>query len=246
MELNVSIAFLAGIASVLNPCVIPLIPIYISFISGVHFSDLTKAESYSKYRLEVLLNSLIYTLGFSLIFVLMGLGASAVSVALISNRMQLLRVGGFLIVLFGLFNLGVFNKFLLVQKEYKLGISMKVLKIRYLGPFLMGVTFALAWTPCIGPILGGILTLAATSKTIFEGAFLLFVYSLGISLPFLLIALTIGHSYKLLTRLRPRLHYLNIFISLLLITIGLLLITQKYNLLVATLQGIWDLVRIGI
>lgn len=235
-ELNLFVAFTAGLASFLAPCVVPLVPTYISFISGVSFSELTKDES-PKYTRLVLINSLLYILGFSLIFVLLGLGVTTLSNILVVNREQLLRIGGIFIIFFGLVTLGVFNKLSFFQREAQFQLPDSLRRIKYLGPFLMGITFALAWTPCVGPILGAILTLAATSQNLVSGGFLLFVYSLGISLPFLAIALTIGSSYRLLKKLGPALKYINWVAGILLIIIGMLLISQKYDLFTSFLLG---------
>lgn len=227
-ELNLFVAFTAGLASFLTPCVVPLVPTYVSFISGVSFSELSK-ESSARYTSVVLLNSLLYILGFSFVFVLLGLGVSALGSVLLVNRVELLKIGGIFIIFFGLFTLGIFNKFTFFQREAQFQLPDSLRRAKYLGPFLMGTTFALAWTPCVGPILGAILALAATSQNLASGGLLLFVYGLGISLPFLIIALTIGSSYKLLKRLGPYLKYVNWAAGTLLIIIGILLISEKYN-----------------
>lgn len=236
-ELNLFIAFTAGLASFLAPCVVPLVPTYISFISGVSFSEFTKNHSQSRYASIVLVNSLLYILGFSLIFVLLGIGATTLSKALIINRVELLKIGGIFIIFFGLFTLGIFNKFTFFQREAQFQIPDSVRKIKYFGPFVMGTTFALAWTPCVSPILGAILALAATSQNVASGISLLFVYSLGISLPFLIIALTISSSYRLLKKLGPSLKYITWASGLLLVIIGILMITQKYDLVTGFLLG---------
>lgn len=227
-EINLVVAFSAGFASFLAPCVVPLVPTYVSFISGVSFSELSK-ESSPRYTSLVLLNSLLYILGFSLVFVLLGLSASALGNVLLVNRVELLRIGGIFIILFGLFTLGIFNKFTFFQREAQFQLPASLRRVKYLGPFLIGTTFALAWTPCVVPILGAILALAATSQSLASGGLLLFVYGLGISLPFLIIALTIGSSYKLLKRLGPYLKYINWTAGILLIAIGILLVSEKYN-----------------
>lgn len=237
MQVNILIAFLAGLASFLAPCVIPLVPAYISFISGISFSDLTKRETASKYRVRVLGSSLLYILGFSLVFILLGLGATAIGTVLLINRLALLKIGGMFIIFFGLYTLGVFNKLPFAQREFHMQASPQMRNVRYLGPILLGITFALAWTPCIGAILGAILTLAATSANIASGISLLLAYSLGISFPFLLIALTISSSYKLLLRVGLRLTYISRFAGLLLVVIGILMITQKYDVVTGFLLG---------
>lgn len=234
---NYLVAFLAGLASFLAPCVVPLVPAYISFISGVSFSDLTKIDNSRKYRFRVLGSSLLYIAGFSLVFVLLGLGATAIGRSLVVNRLVILRVGGAFIVLFGLYTMGLFNRWQFTQRELQIQLSPHVRRLKLLGPFLMGTTFALAWTPCVGAILGAILTLAATSANVTTGASLLLVYSLGISLPFLVIALTVSSSYKLLQRMGPKLQYISYAGGALLLLVGILMLTGKYDFVSGFILG---------
>lgn len=228
-ELNLFVAFIAGLVSFLAPCVIPLVPAFIGYISGISVSDLTNPQDSSKYHNKVLINSLLYIAGFSLIFVILGLSATALSKALALNRSLLLQAGGLLIILFGLYSLGIFNFLRFTLKEYQIQLPESVRSIKFLGPFLLGTTFALAWTPCVGPILGAILTLAATTQNLTSAALLLFVYSMGISLPFLIIAFTIGSSYKLFFKLGSSLRFINLVGGILLVIIGVLMITQTYD-----------------
>ncbi|MBI2040046.1 cytochrome c biogenesis protein CcdA [Candidatus Microgenomates bacterium] len=232
-ELNLLVAFLAGLASFLAPCVIPLVPAFIGYISRVSVEELTNSQSAAKYRAKVLINSLFYVAGFSLVFVLLGLGATTLSHLLLLNRQILLKIGGVLVIFFGLYSLGVFNRFRFTQIEFQFQLPERLRTIKLLGPFLLGTTFALAWTPCVGPILGAILTLAATAGNILSGVTLLFVYSLGISLPFILIALTLSSSYRLLINLRRTLLLINTGAGILLVIIGLLLVTDKYGIFTA-------------
>lgn len=227
-EVNLFVAFVAGLASFLAPCVVPLVPAYVSFISGVSVNKLLNPQDV-RFRTQILVNSLIYILGFSLVFVMLGLSATALGKSLIVNRVNLLRIGGVFVTLFGLYTLGIFKFLKFSQKEFKINLPPNLQRIRFLGPFLIGVTFALAWTPCIGPILGAILTLAAAAGSIQQGALLLFIYSLGISLPFLLIALTLGSSYKLLSKIGFRLHLINLLAGILLVVVGILMFTQNYD-----------------
>lgn len=229
MQVNLLIAFSAGLASFLAPCVLPLLPAYVSFISGVSFSELTKTHQAKIYRQKVFLNSLLYTAGFSIVFILLGLASTQLGRIFIINRTQFLQIGGVVIILFGLYTLGVFNRFRFIQKEYRVNLSAGVKTLKGVGPFLLGVTFALAWTPCVGAILGSILTLAAASTSVQEGAFLLFIYSLGISVPFLLVALTISRSYALLNKLGRGVRYVSFLAGVILIIIGVLMVTQYYQ-----------------
>lgn len=228
-EINFLVAFIAGLASFLAPCVIPLVPAFIGYISGVSVSDLTNPDGSSRYNSKVLVNSLFYIAGFSLVFILLGLSATAISKTLALNRSLFLQIGGSLIILFGLYSLGAFNFLRFTLKEFQFQLPESLRTIRFLGPFLLGTTFALAWTPCVGPILGAILTLAATTQNLAESGLLLFVYSLGISLPFLLIALTLGSSYKLLLNFGSKLNIITWIGGFLLIIIGILMVTQNYD-----------------
>lgn len=236
MQINIFIAFIAGIASFLAPCVIPLVPAYVSYITGVSVAEL-ESSTFTKYRSQIILNSLFYIVGFSLIFILLGLGAAAISQILVLNRILLIRIGGILIIVFGLYSMGLFNRFALTQREFRFQLPDNTRRIKYLGPFLLGCTFALAWTPCVGAVFASILTLAASSGTIGQGAFLLFVYSLGISLPFFLIAITIGQSYHLLRQLGPRLHTINFVAGIFLVALGVVMVSGKYDVFNGSILG---------
>lgn len=229
VEVNLFVAFTAGLVSFLAPCVVPLLPAYLSYISGVSVSELTNSATASRYRIQVLINSLFYIAGFSLIFVLLGLGATAISKTILINRLELIRFAGIFIIFFGLYSTGLFNRFGFGQKEFQIQLPKFLRNIKFLGPFLLGNAFALAWTPCVGATFAAILTLAATSQNIAQGALLLLVYSLGISLPFLLLALTLGNSYKLLSKLGPKLQTISIIGGLLLIAVGLIMVLGKYD-----------------
>lgn len=192
--LNVPIAFLGGIVSFFAPCVVPLLPAYISYVTGVSLKDL-KGKGYEPFRKKLIGSSLFYILGFSLIFVLLGGIAGNVGGALRLYSRQIQILGGLLMIVFGLDVVEVLQMGFLA-KERKMSLPRWGEKISYLKPFLLGVIFAAAWTPCIGPILGSILALAATSSSGISGAILLFIYSLGISLPFFIISLTLAGAPK--------------------------------------------------
>lgn len=237
LEVNLFVAFFGGLASFLAPCVVPLVPAYIGYISQLSVAELTDSQKTAKYHTKILINSLFYILGFSFVFVLLGLGATAASKLLITNREDLLVIGGILIILFGLYSLGLFNRFNFIQKEFQFQLPQSFTSIKFLGPFLLGTTFALAWTPCVGPILGAILALAATAQNTLQGTLLLSAYSLGISLPFLIIALTLGSSYRLLLKLGPKLKLISWIAGILLIVIGVLMVTGTYNVFTGFILG---------
>lgn len=222
MHVTYAIAFTSGIISFLAPCVFPLLPAYISMVTGVSLSKLADKQTSQIYRRQVITNSFLYIFGFTLVFVLMGLGASILGQTLTQNRLLLSQFGGVVVILFGLIALDVLSW---GNRDFRFTLPDKLRQAQFLGPFLIGMTFAFAWTPCVGGVLGAILTLAITQPDIFRAAWLLFFYSLGISVPFLLIALTIGSSYPLLQKLGPKLVYIQKVGGVLLIVTGILLLT---------------------
>ncbi len=180
--LGFMVAFIAGLLSFLSPCVLPLVPSYLGFITGMTLPEV------SGRRRAALTHALLFVAGFSLVFVLLGASATALGRALNYYQVWLQRVGGVLIILFGLLCLGVFKGGLLTQ-ERRLHLERK--PVGYLGSLLVGMAFAAGWTPCIGPVLGGILGLAATSSDVTRGMQLLAVYSAGLALPFLIAAVAV-------------------------------------------------------
>ncbi len=238
-NINAYIAFTAGLASFLAPCVVSLLPLYISYITGLSWSELKQGSR--AYFLKIGLNSLLYCAGFCLVFVLMGLTATKIGLTLVINRVLLTQIGGVLIILFGLSSLGLF-RLPLGGQNFTLPESVK--RIRYLNTFVLGMTFAVAWTPCVGAILGTILTLAATSMTAGEGAFLLFIYSLGIAVPFVLIALTISSSYQFLLRARPILAGINVVAGVLMIGLGVLMVMGRTDIFSGFLLNVLLMLRL--
>jgi cytochrome c-type biogenesis protein len=223
-SVGVAVAFSAGLFSFLSPCVLPLFPSYLSFITGMSVSDLT-TELAPAARRRVLLHSLVFIGGFSLVFVALGATFSAAGQVLVSYRSWIQRVGGVLIVLFGLYIAGVF----------RLGFFGRTVQwqIRekpagYLGTLLVGVTFAVGWTPCVGPILGAILSLAGTAETVQRGVGLLVAYSAGLGVPFLLSALALGSFLRFFKRYRPFIPIVERAAGALLVIVGVLVYTNYY------------------
>jgi len=226
-SLGVAVAFSAGLFSFLSPCVLPLFPSYLSFITGMSVADLS-AELSLAVRRRVLIHAIVFVLGFSLVFVGLGASFSAVGQFLLDYRDPIRLVGGALIVIFGLYIAGVF-RLGIFGRTAQWQISEK--PAGYLGTLLVGVTFAIGWTPCVGPILGAILSLAGTAETVSRGVGLLVAYSAGLGLPFLLSAIALGSFLKFFKRYRPFIPTVERAAGVLLVVVGVLVITNKYILL---------------
>jgi len=223
------VAFTAGLLSFLSPCVLPLVPSYVGFITGMTLPEVTGR------RRAVLTHALLFVAGFSLVFVLLGASATALGRALNYYQVWLQRVGGVLIILFGLLCLGVFKVGLLTQ-ERRFHLERK--PVGYLGSALVGMAFAAGWTPCIGPVLGGILGLAATSSDVTRGMQLLAVYSAGLALPFLIAAVAVDSFLDWFQRFRRFLPWVMRVSGVMLIVVGVLLVTGEFTRLAGWLQGL--------
>lgn len=222
-------AFAAGLLSFLSPCVLPLIPSYVSFLTGM------TVEEMQVRRGTTLLHALWFVGGFSLIFIVLGASASALGVALLASQHWIARVSGVLLILFGLYLVGMVRPAFLMR-ERRVHLARKPLG--YVGSSVAGVAFGAAWTPCIGPILGGILTLAATRASIAQGTALLGVYALGLAVPFLITAFALDRFLVWFQRFRPYIRWVELVAGILLIILGLLLITDRFTLLATWLQGL--------
>ena len=224
-----ALAFLGGLLSFLSPCVLPLIPSYVGFLTGLSL------EQVEGRRDTVLVHALWFVAGFSLVFVVLGLTASAVGVLLLNWRVWIGRIGGVLVILFGLYLLGILRPAFLMR-ERRLQLAHK--PVGYLGSAFVGVTFGAAWTPCIGPILGAILTLAATQASVVHGTTLLAAYALGLAIPFVLTALALEQFLGWFQRFRPYLGWVDRIAGALLVLLGILLLTDRFTLLAGWLQGL--------
>lgn len=222
-EISFPMAFLAGVLSFLSPCVLPLVPSYVSFITGISFEDLTSGVDKKRIRYLTITNSLSFIFGFSAVFMTLGASSSAVGNILIDYQEWIRIIGGIVIIIFGLFVAG-FLKIDFLTRYKKVHLSGK--PIGYAGTFIVGMTFAAGWTPCIGPILGTILLYASTKDSAFSGFKLLAVYSLGLAVPFFVSSLAmnsfLSYSRKLLKYMRA----IMIISGLLLILFGVLLLTN--------------------
>lgn len=230
-EVSFAVAFIAGLLSFLSPCVLPLIPSYVGFLTGMSADELqTPRGGHTAF-----LHGLWFVAGFTLVFVLLGAAASALGTLLRENQHWLGRIGGVLMILFGLYLLGILRPAFLMR-ERRIELSRKPLG--YFGSGIVGVTFGAAWTPCIGPILGGILTLAATHTGLGQGMALLAVYALGLAVPFLLTALALDRFLVWFQRFRPYIVWVDRIAGGMLIVLGILLVTDNFTLLAGYLQGL--------
>jgi cytochrome c-type biogenesis protein len=223
------VAFAAGLLSFLSPCVLPLVPSYVGFLTGMTLPEITGR------RRVALIHAILFVSGFSLIFILLGASATALGRALNYYQVWLQRIGGVLIIGFGLLCLGVFNLRSLNQ-ERRLHLERK--PVGYLGSALVGMAFAAGWTPCIGPVLGAILGLAATSTDVTRGMLLLAVYSAGLALPFLIAAVAVDSFLEWFQRFRRFLPWVMRISGVMLIGVGLLLVTGEFTRLAGWLQGL--------
>ncbi|MBI5630284.1 MAG: cytochrome c biogenesis protein CcdA [Elusimicrobia bacterium] len=219
MTLSVSAgtAFAAGIASFLSPCVLPLVPGYISFLSGLSLEELSRGSDRRQALAKAGLGSVFFVLGFSLVFTALGASASAIGRVLSQNLPLLSKLAGVLIMAFGLHMTGLVPiRWLYYEKR----LSLARFPSGYGGSFLMGLAFACGWTPCIGPILASILALAATQETVGRGMLLLFAYSLGLGIPFILTGFMVNACLQLFARYKRYIRWGEIAAGALLILVG--------------------------
>jgi cytochrome c-type biogenesis protein len=226
-EVTLLAAFAAGFLSFVSPCVLPLIPGYISFISGLTLEEMQGQEARAV-RWQVLTASIWFVLGFSLVFVAFGAGATAIGKLLFQYKGALGKVAGVILVILGLHTMGVFRlSFLEAEKR----IHARKKPAGPLGAFLIGLAFAFGWTPCIGPILGGILTIAGSKQSVGEGIQLLAVYSMGLGIPFLLTALAINQFFTATKKIRRYYHAIEVTSGALIIAIGVLIFFDQFTLI---------------
>lgn len=227
-NVGVVIAFGAGLASFLSPCVLPLIPSYITFITGLSLDDASRA------RRATLVHALLFVAGFSLIFLALGASATLLGRLLVTYRVWISRVGGVLVLAFGLYLLGVFNLGAF-SRERRIHLTDK--PIGYLGTVLVGIAFGAGWTPCIGPILGSILTYAATQAEVSRGVALLGAYSLGLALPFVIAAVAVERFLEAFAVIRRHLPWVTRTAGAFLVVVAMLMITDYLTVLTSILQG---------
>jgi cytochrome c-type biogenesis protein len=222
---------MAGVLSFLSPCVLPLIPSYVTFITGMSLDDLTARE---RNRRTVLVHAFLFIAGFTLVFVILGASATFLGALFAYASRWVERVGGVLLVLFGLYLIGLV-RLPGASREWRVHLSDKPLG--YFGTVLVGITFGAGWTPCLGPVLGGILTLAATRESVGDGVGLLFVYSAGLAIPFLAAALLLDRFLGGVRRIGPWFPWVSRASGALLIVVGVLMFTGSFSILSAILES---------
>ena len=221
-------ALIAGILSFLSPCVLPLVPSFITYLTGLSFADLQEERPTHLVRRQTIIHSLLFITGFTLVFVLLGASATFLGSFLIEHMLLLRRVGGALIIMFGLHVSGLIPFGLLLGEKR---FTLRHKPAGYFGSILVGVTFAAGWTPCIGPILGSILIVAAKEATVYRGILLLLAYSLGLAIPFFLSSLALHRFLTLFNRFKKHIRLFEIITGLFLVIVGLLIFFDKLTLL---------------
>jgi cytochrome c-type biogenesis protein len=223
---NVSVfaAFFAGIVSFLSPCVLPLVPGYLSIISGSSLDQLKANQKDSGLFRTVLLNSIMFIIGFSITFILLGATATWVGQFLLSRTRLLGQIAGLILIVFGIHLTGIFK----INFLYKDKRLHNVQKPRgFIGALVIGFAFAFGWTPCIGPILAGILAVASTRETVTQGMFLLAVYSAGLGIPFLLTSLALNKFLNFYGRFKKHFRAVEVVSGALVIVVGVLIMTNS-------------------
>ncbi len=221
MSLSYTVAFAAGIVSFLSPCILPIIPGYLAYLAGASATEITNK------RREIFLNACCFVLGFALVFAALGVLLNTVLEAVAYDAQRWLsRIGGALIIFFGLYLTGLL-KITWLEQRRQINIAPNHFKSRYVSSVVFGAAFAAGWTPCVGAVLGAILGLAATAPGSAFG--LLLSYSLGLGLPFLVVGLFTAQATSFIQRNATRFQYIEVVFGVLLILLGILVFTQQIN-----------------
>lgn len=238
-------AFIAGILTFLAPCTLPLVPGYLGFISGVSARDLKDPQKIKTARKKVFMNGLLYVIGFSVIFILLGTLFGLAGAALAQHRVWLSRIGGIFVIFFGLYLMHFFDLkvFTFMQKERRFSFVSKLQPGKPSSSLIFGMTFAFGWTPCVGPVLASILLLASTSGTITQGALLLFVFSLGLAIPFLLLAISVGHAAQYIQKISKYLNVISFIGGAFLVVLGVLLFMDRFAFFIGWFYQVFEFLQ---
>ncbi len=223
-DVSLIMAFIAGVISFLSPCVLPLVPGYISFVSGVSVEEIGGLRE----KNVVIVNSIFFIIGFSMIFVLLGISATWMGVFFASKKAILTKIAGLIIIFFGIFKMGLIRSFAFYREAR---FHMRDRKFGILGALLVGAAFAFGWTPCVGPILGSILAYAGTLGKVDQGILLLLIYSMGLGIPFLVVAFALNRFLGVFDRIKKHLRLIEIISGIILVILGLLVFTDKLILI---------------
>lgn len=232
-SLDYSVAYIAGLTSFFSPCLLPLLPSYFTVLTGFTFKELYGLEE-KHVRLRMWSSSIIFVIGFSLVYSLLGLTSSAIGAILQDNINLLVRASGAVLVFLGLIQLGVIN-FEGLQYDYVWNIQKRITNLGYISAFLMGISCALIWIPCVGQILGSILLLASKTSSTYNGFLLLLLYSLGLGTPFIVLGFSFPKIYSLIRQYRQFLIYANRSAGAIMILFGIILILNQYGMVLRLL-----------
>jgi cytochrome c-type biogenesis protein len=232
-DISLFIAFAAGLLSFVSPCVLPLVPSYVTYITGLTLEELTSETERARVRGVIIINSLLFIAGFSAVFIAFGASASLVGQLLMTYQEFIRKLGGVLIVVFGLYVMGVLKiKFLMSEMR----VHLQRRPAGYVGSVLVGVAFAAGWTPCVGPILGTILLYASTTDSLLTGVKLLASYSLGIALPLFITALAVDSFLNAFKKIRAYMYGISVASGVFLVLVGVMIYTNSLTLLTSELE----------
>jgi len=233
-QVSLFAAFSAGLLSFISPCVLPLVPSYLSYITGLSVENLAKVEERERFKSAILLNAILFIAGFSTVFISFGASASLIGQVLYEYQDIIRKIGGILIIIFGLYLLGIL-KLNIFMTERRL-VHFESRPVGYLGSFLIGTAFAAGWTPCVGPVLGTILAYASTTESMSGGVMLLSAYSFGLGLPFFLTAFGMDTFLSYFKSLRTYLGGVSFVSGGLLILVGIMIFTDSVTLFTSFLE----------
>jgi len=242
IQISLPLAFLAGFVSFLSPCILPVVPSYVAFVSGLTLGELSDHAT-KEVRRRAAIHSTLFVLGFSLVFMTMGLVATSFGTAVAQALPLVNRIGGGVMILFGLFVLGVVR---LPALYRELRVHVRSQPVSALGSLVVGVAFGAGWTPCIGPILGSILLYASLETTMMEGTILLAAYALGLGIPFVVASVALNWFLAGSERARAWMVPLQRAAGTVLIVIGLLMVTGRFASLTAFLAGMGQLINLDL
>lgn len=235
-------AFIAGLLMFLAPCTLPLVPAYLAFISGVKADDFKNPQKIHAAKRAVIINGGAFILGFTGIFVLFGIIAGLLGAQIAQYRILLAQIGGAFIILFGLMMLNVI-RIAPLMRDHRMKVPGFLTPGKPSSAFVIGASFAFGWTPCVGPVLASILLLASTSTTAFQGGFLLFVFSIGLAIPFLLTAVLYARAGAVIARMSSVTKWISYIGGVFLILLGLLLLTNNFGLTIEYGYRIFDFIN---